>query len=52
MTNRRNLFALAESRARLAEAAQATTTNRRQRTPLAREVRRLGWKTTAPRKPR
>jgi hypothetical protein len=47
---RRNLFAAAESRAQLQEANQPTTACRRQRTALAREVRRLGWHTTAPQK--
>jgi len=47
---RRNVFALAESRAQLQEANQPASQCRRQRTALAREVRRLGWHTTAPQK--
>jgi hypothetical protein len=43
---RRNLFALADSRARLLEARTQPTNARKQRSPLAREMRRLGWHTT------
>lgn len=45
---RRNLFALADSRARLSEAQRTTTqtTTCKQRPALAREMRRLGWHRT------
>jgi hypothetical protein len=48
MTNRSNLFRDADSRARMSEARTHSTTlpTRRQRTPLARNLRRLGWRTT------